>query len=54
MKDYSTEADARIIYDDLLRQAGWEPLEPIRETLAVEMQIEDDLRKLFEDVEASS
>lgn len=25
MKDYSTEADARIIIDDMLRQAGWEP-----------------------------
>lgn len=25
MKDYSTEADARIIIDDLLRTAGWDP-----------------------------
>lgn len=25
MKDYSTEADARIVIDDLLRQAGWVP-----------------------------
>lgn len=25
MKDFSTEADARIIIDDLLRQAGWNP-----------------------------
>lgn len=25
MKDYSTEADARIIIDDLLRQAKWDP-----------------------------
>ena len=25
MKDYSTEADARIVIDDLLRQAGWDP-----------------------------
>ena len=25
MKDHSTEADARIIIDDLLRQAGWDP-----------------------------
>ncbi len=25
MKDYSTEADARIAIDDLLRQAGWDP-----------------------------
>jgi arylsulfatase A-like enzyme len=24
VKDYSTEADARIIIDDLLRQAGWD------------------------------
>ena len=25
MKDFSKETDARIIIDDLLRQAGWEP-----------------------------
>ncbi|NMA48037.1 MAG: restriction endonuclease subunit R, partial [Lentisphaerae bacterium] len=25
MKDYTTEADARILVDDLLRQAGWDP-----------------------------
>ena len=25
MKDRSTEADARIVIDDLLRQAGWNP-----------------------------
>jgi len=25
LKDYSTEADARIVIDDLLRQAGWDP-----------------------------
>ena len=25
MKEYSTEADARIVIDDLLRQAGWDP-----------------------------
>ncbi len=25
MKDHSTEADARIVIDDLLKQAGWEP-----------------------------
>jgi type I restriction enzyme R subunit len=25
VKDHSTEADARIIIDDLLRQAGWDP-----------------------------
>ena len=25
MKDHSTEADARIVVDDLLRQAGWDP-----------------------------
>lgn len=25
MKDHSTEADARIVIDDLLRQAGWDP-----------------------------
>lgn len=25
MRDYSTEADARIVIDDLLRQAGWDP-----------------------------
>ncbi|MBM4331129.1 MAG: DEAD/DEAH box helicase [Deltaproteobacteria bacterium] len=25
MKGYSTEADARIVIDDLLRQAGWDP-----------------------------
>lgn len=25
MKDYQTEADARIVIDDLLRQAGWDP-----------------------------
>ena len=25
MKDFSTEADARIVIDDLLRQAGWDP-----------------------------
>ena len=40
MKDYSTEADARIVIDDLLRQAGWDPVDksqvltefPIRNT----------------------
>lgn len=25
MKDHSTEADARIVIDDMLRQAGWDP-----------------------------
>jgi len=25
VKDHSTEADARIVIDDLLRQAGWDP-----------------------------
>ena len=25
MKDHSTEADARIVIDELLRQAGWDP-----------------------------
>lgn len=25
MRDFSTEADARIVIDDLLRQAGWDP-----------------------------
>jgi type I restriction enzyme R subunit len=25
LKEYSTEADARIVIDDLLRQAGWDP-----------------------------
>jgi len=25
LRDYSTEADARIVIDDLLRQAGWDP-----------------------------
>jgi len=25
VKDYSTEADARIVIDDMLRQAGWDP-----------------------------
>jgi type I restriction enzyme R subunit len=40
VKDYSTEADARIVIDDLLRQAGWDPADksqvltefPIRDT----------------------
>lgn len=40
MKDHSTEADARIVIDDLLRQAGWDPADksqvltevPIRNT----------------------
>lgn len=27
MKDHATEADARIIIDDLLRQAGWDPID---------------------------
>ena len=40
MKDYSTEADARIVIDELLRQAGWDPADksqvltevPLRDT----------------------
>jgi len=26
VKDYTKETDARIVIDDLLRQAGWDPL----------------------------
>ncbi|MEJ5359220.1 MAG: DEAD/DEAH box helicase family protein [Desulfobacterales bacterium] len=43
MKDYSTEADARIVIDDRLRQAGWDPADksqvlteyPIQDTSGV-------------------
>ncbi|NLN92098.1 MAG: DEAD/DEAH box helicase family protein [Candidatus Hydrogenedens sp.] len=43
MTDYSTEADARIVIDDLLRQAGWDPADksqvrtevPLRDSIPV-------------------
>lgn len=39
MKDYSTEADARIVIDDLLRQAGWDPAD--KSQVLTEIPIQD-------------
>ncbi|MFH0729378.1 MAG: DEAD/DEAH box helicase family protein [Pseudomonadota bacterium] len=39
MKDYSTEADARIVIDDLLRQAGWDPAD--KSQVLTEVSIRD-------------
>lgn len=39
MKDYSTEADARIVIDDLLRQAGWNPAD--KSQVLTEVSIRD-------------
>ncbi len=39
MKDYSTEADARIVIDDLLRQAGWDPTD--KSQVLTEVSIRD-------------
>lgn len=38
MRDYSTEADARIIIDDLLRQAGWNPADKFQVRTEVPIQ----------------
>ena len=39
MKDHSTEADARIVIDDLLRQAGWDPAD--KSQVLTEVSIRD-------------
>ncbi|RLC08557.1 MAG: restriction endonuclease subunit R, partial [Deltaproteobacteria bacterium] len=39
MKKFSTEADARIVIDDLLRQAGWEPAD--KSQVLTEISIRD-------------
>jgi len=39
VKDYSTEADARIVIDDLLRQAGWDPTD--KSQVLTEVSIRD-------------
>ena len=39
MQNHSTEADARIIIDDLLRQAGWDPAD--RSLVRTEVSIRD-------------
>ena len=39
MRDYSTEADARIIIDELLRQAGWDPAD--KSQVLTEVSIHD-------------
>ncbi|MCC6346306.1 MAG: DEAD/DEAH box helicase family protein [Nitrospirales bacterium] len=39
MKDYSTEADARIVIDDLLCQAGWDPAD--KSQVLTEVSIRD-------------
>ena len=39
MRDYSTEADARIVIDDLLRQAGWNPAD--KSQVLTEVSIRD-------------
>jgi len=39
VKDYSTEADARIFIDDLLRQAGWDPAD--KSQVLTEVSIRD-------------
>jgi len=39
VKEYSTEADARIVIDDLLRQAGWDPAD--KSQVLTEVSIRD-------------
>jgi type I restriction enzyme R subunit len=39
VKDYSTEADSRIVIDDLLRQAGWDPVD--KSQVLTEVSIRD-------------
>jgi type I restriction enzyme R subunit len=39
LKEYSTEADARIVIDDLLRQAGWDPAD--KSQVLTEVSIRD-------------
>ncbi|MCL5046012.1 MAG: DEAD/DEAH box helicase family protein [Actinobacteria bacterium] len=46
MKDRSTEADARIIIDDLLRQAGWDPAD--KSQVRTETQIDLIISKVIE------
>jgi len=46
VKDYSTEADARIVIDDLLRQAGWDPAD--KSQVLTEVSIRDASRVISE------
>lgn len=46
MKDYSSEADARIVIDDLLRQAGWDPAD--KSQVLTEFQISLPISKITE------
>ncbi|MEJ5377494.1 MAG: DEAD/DEAH box helicase family protein [bacterium] len=48
MKDYSTEADARIVIDDLLRQAGWDPAD--KSQVLTEVSIRDTSSVISESV----
>ena len=42
MKDHTTEADARIVIDDLLRQAGWDPMD--KSQVLTEFSVRDTLQ----------
>lgn len=46
VKDYSTEADARIIIDDLLRQANWEPSD--KSQVLTEVSVNSSINKITE------
>ncbi len=46
MKDYSTEADARILIDDLLKQAGWNPAD--KSQVQTEVSVRDTSNKIAE------
>lgn len=48
MKNYSTEADARIVIDDLLRQAGWDPAD--KSQVLTEVSIRDTFWMISESV----
>jgi len=46
LKDYSTEADARILIDDLLKQAGWNPAD--KSQVQTEVSVRDTSNKIAE------
>lgn len=48
MSEYTTEADARIIIDDLLRQAGWDPAD--KSQVLTEISIRDTSLMVSEEV----
>jgi len=47
---HTTEADARIVIDDLLRKNLWDPIALIRKTRAIEREIAERIKPLLKEI----